>query len=199
VGMTIKNDISTSTKGLFMIAFGPVPSRRMGKSLGINNIPAKNCSYSCIYCQVDKTSSLTSTRKEYYKPEDVFGDIQELLIKVKKNGEKIDYITFVPDGESTLDINLGNEIDLLKLLDYKVAVITNSSLITHQDVQNDLMKADYVSLKIDTTDKEIWKKINRPHKNLNLEAILESIVHTLRLFLKVWFIFLLSIMADLRQ
>ncbi len=97
------------------------------------------------------------------------------MIRLKKNREKIDYITFVPDGEPTLDINLGNEIDLLKLLDYKVAVITNGSLILQQDIQNDLMKADYVSLKIDTTNKGIWKKINRPHKCLNLDAILESI------------------------
>ncbi|MCK4754916.1 MAG: radical SAM protein [Calditrichia bacterium] len=160
-----------------MIAFGPVPSRRLGQSLGINNIPPKNCSYACVYCQVGKTNNLKYLRKEYYKPEDIFGDVQELVVRLKKNREKIDYITFVPDGEPTLDINLGNEIDLLKLLDYKVAVITNGSLITHQDVQNDLMKADYVSLKIDTTNKEIWKKINRPHKCLNLEAILESMVH----------------------
>lgn len=160
-----------------MIAFGPVPSRRLGQSLGINNIPPKNCSYACVYCQVGKTSELKHRRNEYYKPEDIFGDVQELVVRLKKNREKIDYFTFVPDGEPTLDINLGDEIDLLKLLDYKIAVLTNGSLITHRDIQNDLMKADYVSLKIDTTDKEIWKKINRPHKSLNLEAILESMVH----------------------
>ena len=160
-----------------MIAFGPVPSRRLGKSLGINNIQSKNCSYSCVYCQVGKTQNLTDIRKDYYKPEDVFGDVQDLLIKVKKHGEKIDYFTFVTDGEPTLDINLGNEIDLLKLLDYKVAVISNGSLIYNQDIQHDLMKADYVSLKIDTVNNEIWKKINRPHMNLDLESILESMVH----------------------
>jgi len=160
-----------------MIAFGPVPSRRLGKSLGINNIQSKNCSYSCVYCQVGQTSNLTNIRKEYYKPGDIFGDVQELLVKVKKRGEKIDYFTFVTDGEPTLDIRLGNEIDLLKLLDYKVAVISNGSLISHQDVQNDLMKADYVSLKIDTVNQDIWRKINRPHKSLNLESIFESMVH----------------------
>lgn len=159
-----------------MIAFGPVPSRRLGKSLGINNIPAKNCSYACVYCQVGKTTNMTTVRKEYYKPEDVFGDVQDLLIKVKKNGEKIDYFTFVSDGEPTLDINLGTAIDLLKLLDYRVAVITNGSFLSRQDVQHDLMKAEYVSIKIDTTTEVVWRKINRPHQSLNLETILESLV-----------------------
>jgi wyosine [tRNA(Phe)-imidazoG37] synthetase (radical SAM superfamily) len=160
-----------------MIAFGPVPSRRLGKSLGINNIPPKICSYSCVYCQVGKTNKLKYLRKEYYKPEDIFGDVQELVVKVKKKGEKIDYFTFVSDGEPTLDINLGHEIDLLGLLDYKIAIITNGSLITQRNVQDDLMKADYVSIKIDATDNGIWKKINRPHKNLNLEPILEELVY----------------------
>ena len=159
-----------------MISFGPVPSRRLGQSLGINNIPAKTCTYSCIYCQVGKTTEITPVRREYYKPEDIFGDVQELVIKVKKQGEKIDYFTFVPSGEPTLDKNIGHEIDLLKLLDYKIAVITNGSLIGYKNVQDDLMKADYVSLKIDTTNVELWKKINRPHKCLNLEAILEGML-----------------------
>ena len=158
-----------------MIAFGPVPSRRLGQSLGINNIPSKNCSYACIYCQVGNTSELNYTRNEFYKPEDIFGDVQELVVKLKKNREAIDYITFVPDGEPTLDVNLGNEIDLLKLLGYKIAVITNGSLIMSHDVQNDLKKADYVSIKIDTIDKQIWKKINRPYNKISLEAILEGL------------------------
>jgi wyosine [tRNA(Phe)-imidazoG37] synthetase (radical SAM superfamily) len=159
-----------------MIAFGPVPSRRLGRSLGINNIPVKNCSYACVYCQVGKTDNAMLRRREFFKPEDVFGDVQELLVNVKKNGGKIDYFTFVPNGEPTLDINLGNEIDLLKLLDYKVAVITNGSLITRKDVHDELMKADYVSLKIDTVNKDIWKKINRPHVRLNLKAILDHMI-----------------------
>ena len=159
-----------------MIAFGPVPSRRLGRSLGINNVPAKICSYSCVYCQVGKTTKLVPQRNEYYKPEDIFGDVQELVVKLKKKGEKIDYFSFVPDGEPTLDINLGDAIDLLKLLNYKVAVITNGSLIALPDVKNDLDKADYVSFKIDSTNQEIWKKINRPHQSINLEEILEGMI-----------------------
>jgi len=158
-----------------MLAFGPVPSRRLGKSLGINNIPAKTCSYSCIYCQVGKTNELTAEREEYYKPEDIFGDVQELVTKVKMQGEKIDYFTFVADGEPTLDVNLGHEIDLLRLLDHKIAILTNGSLITETGVRDELMKADYVSIKLDTTENTVWKRINRPSKDLNLESILEHV------------------------
>jgi len=150
-----------------MIVFGPVPSRRLGRSLGINNIQPKNCSYSCIYCQVGKAQRIKTDRSEFYTPEDIFSEVQELVIKSRKMGHKIDYFTFVPDGEPTLDINLGKTIDLLKFLGSKIAVITNSSLLFRQDVRNDLMKADYVSLKIDTMDEKTWHKINRPHRGLN--------------------------------
>jgi len=119
---------------------------------------------------------LTSDRNEYYRPEDIFGDVQELVTRVKKKGEKIDYFTFVADGEPTLDINLGNEIDLLRLLDHRIAILTNGSLITKPIVHNELMKADYVSIKIDTTEKSVWRKINRPSRHLNLETILDSIL-----------------------
>jgi wyosine [tRNA(Phe)-imidazoG37] synthetase (radical SAM superfamily) len=134
-----------------MLAFGPIPSRRLGRSLGINNIPAKNCSYSCIYCQLGHTSQKNFERRTFYKPEDIVNNVNKLINKVKEIGETIDYLTFVPDGEPTLDINLGDEIDLLKHLGIKVAVITNSSLIWIPEVQKDLAKADLVSLKVDST------------------------------------------------
>ncbi|MFZ3047340.1 MAG: radical SAM protein, partial [Desulfatirhabdiaceae bacterium] len=93
-------------------SFGPVPSRRLGKSLGINNIPAKVCSYSCIYCQVGQTTQMQSERRIFYQPEDIFHDVQSRLAQAKKASEPVDYITFVPDGEPTLDDNLGKEIML---------------------------------------------------------------------------------------
>ena len=96
-----------------MIAFGPIPSRRLGKSLGINNIPPKICSYSCIYCQLGKTIKTSSTRNEFYPVEKIFDTVKEKVEMVKCKGEHIDYLTFVPDGEPTLDINLGKEIVLL--------------------------------------------------------------------------------------
>jgi wyosine [tRNA(Phe)-imidazoG37] synthetase (radical SAM superfamily) len=90
---------------------------------------------------------------------------------VKETGDPIDYLTFVPDGEPTLDINLASEIDLLKSLGIKIAVITNGSLIWRHDVRETLMKADWVSLKIDSAQEEIWRRINRPYGTLKLSLI----------------------------
>ncbi|MGD8765722.1 MAG: radical SAM protein [Desulfobacteraceae bacterium] len=157
-----------------MIAFGPVPSRRLGRSMGINNIPPKVCTYSCIYCQVGKTSQMQVERRPFYDPAEIFKSVKKQVKKAKKRGESIDYLTFVPDGEPTLDINLGHEIDLLKPLGIKIAVITNSSLIFREDVRDDLMKADWISLKLDSTWKTDWRKINRPHQKLELNMILRG-------------------------
>jgi wyosine [tRNA(Phe)-imidazoG37] synthetase (radical SAM superfamily) len=156
------------------IVFGPVPSRRFGKSLGINNIPyPKKCNYSCIYCQIGRTFDFRIEREEFYKPEEIERQVEEVIENLKD--KRIDYISFVPDGEPTLDINLGKSIDKLKKFGIKIAVITNSSLIWRKDVRDDLNKADTVSLKVDAVSEDIWKKINRPCKNLNLKEILEGI------------------------
>ena len=100
--------------------------------------------------------------------------VEEKVARVREAGEAIDYLTFVPDGEPTLDANLGREIEMLKPLGVKIAVITNASLIWRLDVQEDLKKADFVSLKVDAVDEAIWRKIDRPHRSLCLEKILEG-------------------------
>jgi wyosine [tRNA(Phe)-imidazoG37] synthetase (radical SAM superfamily) len=157
------------------VAFGPVPSRRLGRSLGINNIPPKFCPYSCVYCQLGKTISLTMARRSFYKPEEIFEQVNRKVNEKIPRNEPIDYLTFVADGEPTLDINLGNEISLLKQLGIPIAIITNSSLIWQNDVKEDLLKADFVSFKIDVINEKLWNRINRPHKELELDAILGGI------------------------
>lgn len=154
-----------------MLTFGPVPSRRLGNSLGINNIPPKICSYSCIYCQLGRTKKIQAHRREFYSIDEIIRSVEERLERVKN----VDYLAFVPDGEPTLDMNLGKEIDALKQFGIRIAVITNSSLIWDEKVREELSKAEWVSLKVDAVSKEIWKKINRPHKALNLEKILNGI------------------------
>ncbi len=154
-----------------MLTFGPVPSRRLGNSLGINNIPPKICSYSCIYCQLGRTKKIQVHRQEFYSIDEIVRSVEERLERVKN----VDYLAFVPDGEPTLDMNLGKEIDALKQYGIRIAVITNSSLIWDEKVREELSKAEWVSLKVDAVSKEIWKKINRPHKALNLEKILNGI------------------------
>ena len=159
-----------------MISFGPVPSRRLGRSLGINNIPPKVCTYSCVYCQVGRTHTFQVERCPFYEPEDIFKSVRKQVKKAIKKGEPIDYLTFVSDGEPTLDVNLGYEIDLLKSLGIKIGIITNASLIFREDVRTDLMKADWVSLKFDSISKTSWRKINRPHRELELGLIIGGMV-----------------------
>jgi wyosine [tRNA(Phe)-imidazoG37] synthetase (radical SAM superfamily) len=165
-----------------MIAFGPVPSRRLGQSMGINNIPPKICTYSCVYCQVGRTLNMQVKRREFYKPEEIFKFVDKKIKEVKERSEPIDYLTFVPDGEPTLDINLGREIELLKNLGIKIAVITNASLIWDQDVRNDLYNSDWVSVKIDALSQNIWKRMNRSHGSLKLDKILGGITEFARRF-----------------
>jgi wyosine [tRNA(Phe)-imidazoG37] synthetase (radical SAM superfamily) len=158
-----------------MIAFGPIPSRRLGRSLGINNIPPKICSYSCVYCQLGRTLKLQTARQVFYSPEEIFQAIDEKTKGARRKKERVDFLTFVSDGEPTLDLSLGQEIEQLKTFGCRIAVISNSSLIWDKDVRTDLNRADWVSLKIDALSEEIWRKINRPHKALRLEKILEGI------------------------
>jgi len=115
-------------------------------------------------------------RETFYQPEDIAQSVKEKVKQVREKGETIDYLTFVPDGEPTLDRNLGKEIELLKSLGVKIAVITNASLIWHEEVRQDLQKADWVSLKVDAVSKEIWSRINRPQKSLKIETILEGML-----------------------
>jgi len=157
------------------IAFGPVPSRRLGKSIGINNIPPKVCSYACIYCQLGRAIEMEYRRKEFYKPEQVVEQVTQQVKKAEESGDIPDYLTFVPDGESTLDIHLGKEISELKPLGYKLAIITNSSLMNREDVQNELLNLDLVSVKVDTAEEETWRKINHPHKHLSFNDMKEGL------------------------
>jgi len=158
-----------------MLVFGPVPSRRLGFSLGINHIPPKHCTYSCIYCQVGRTTSLEIKRQEFYSIDAIISEVKNNLNNCMKLNRSVDYITLVPDGEPTLDINLGQLIDHLKKFQIPIAVISNASLIDREDVQKALQQADWVSMKVDAVDEQTWRKINRPLRSLSLPDILSGI------------------------
>jgi wyosine [tRNA(Phe)-imidazoG37] synthetase (radical SAM superfamily) len=115
-------------------------------------------------------------RRAFYQPEEILKDVEEKIENAKEVGESIDYLTFVPDGEPTLDVHLGREIELLRPLGIPIAVITNASLVWRADVREDLMKADWVSLKVDSPREEIWRRINRPHRALQLASILDGML-----------------------
>ena len=156
------------------IVFGPVPSRRLGKSLGINNIPPpKRCSYSCIYCQLGVTKILTIERRRFYDTEILRKALSEKLSEIDE--DELDYITFVPDGEPTLDESLSKHVEAVKeLSDKPIAILTNSTLISNEDVKRDLMRFDLVSIKLDAASEGVWKRINRPHPSLSLREILDG-------------------------
>lgn len=164
------------------IAFGPIPSRRLGHSLGINNIPPKSCSFSCVYCQVGATDTPLIEPRVFYAPDAIFDAVDTRLREVRKTGGKVDYLTFVPDGEPTLDANLGNSIERLRSLEIPIAVISNASLLWREDVRAALSAADWVSLKVDTVDDEIWHRLNRPHPELSLARILDGFHRFVREF-----------------
>jgi len=159
-----------------MLTFGPVPSRRLGRSLGINNIPPKACSYSCIYCQVGPTLDTEIVPHSFYTPDQICREVEKHLEQVQEKGEQVDYLTFVPDGEPTLDSRLGETIERLRPLGIPIAVISNASLIWREEVRETLAKIDWVSLKVDAIDDTLWHRINRPHVSLNHQAILEGML-----------------------
>jgi len=158
-----------------MKAYGPVPSRRLGRSLGINNIPPKICTYSCVYCQLGRTIEMSTTRANFYDPEELKKEVAKKVAESDSEGEEIDYLSFVPDGEPTLELKLGEEIELMSEFGIDVAVISNASLISEPEVREDLGKADWVSLKVDAVSEPIWHRVNRPAGTLQLEDILDGI------------------------
>ena len=158
------------------IVFGPAPSRRLGRSLGVSNIPYKICTYACVYCQIGRTLKMDVQRREFYSPKRIYDEVGKFL------EEDVDYITFVPDGEPTLDKNLGKTAEMLKDYGYPIAILTNSSLIWREDVREDLLSLDFVSLKLDSVSHELWRKIDRPHKSLELEKILDGMLEFRREF-----------------
>ena len=145
-----------------MLTFGPVPSRRLGHSLGINNIPPKSCSYSCIYCQVGPTKNTEIVPRLFYTPEQIFLEVEKHLSLIQKKGEQVDYLTFVPDGEPSLDIQLSETIERLRPLGIPIAIISNASLIWRKEIRDTFAKADWVSLKVDAIDETLWQRSTIP-------------------------------------
>ncbi|MBN2862030.1 MAG: radical SAM protein [Bacteroidales bacterium] len=158
-----------------MISFGPVPSRRLGKSLGINNIISpKVCSYGCIYCQVGQTINKSIERLTFFQPENIYESVRQHLSLLSDDNFP-DYLTIVSNGEPSLDINIGKSISLLKKTGIPVAVITNASLLMYESVRQDFLQADWVSLKMDAGKNETWQLINRPAENLDFDTHLQNI------------------------
>lgn len=157
------------------LVFGPVPSRRLGQSLGVNNIPPKHCSYACVYCQLGRTLKMTIERQGFYDPATVVDAVRSTLDACRKRAVQVDYVSVVPDGEPTLDLNLGRLVEGLRALGPPVAVITNSSLLDRPEVRAELALADLVSVKVDAVEEVAWRVVDRPHGRLRLGPILDGL------------------------
>lgn len=157
--------------------FGPVPSRRLGRSLGVDLVPFKTCTYDCIYCQLGRTTCLTTQRDEWVPLEGVLENLR------RKLSTKPDYITLSGSGEPTLYCRLDELIARIKAMtDIPVAVLTNGALLGDEEVRCQLMEADLVVPSLDAGDEAMFQMVNRPHKDISFEHMLAGLVDFRREF-----------------
>lgn len=150
--------------------FGPVPSRRLGRSLGVDVIPFKTCSYDCIYCQIGRTDCLSVDRKDWLSVDQIIGDL------VEKLSSKPDYITISGSGEPTLYASIGELISRIKsLTDIPVAVLTNGSLLWQKEVRNQIAQADLIVPSLDAGCETTFLAANRPHNSITFKKMLSGL------------------------
>ena len=155
--------------------FGPVPSRRLGQSLGIDTIPLKTCNWNCVYCQLGRTVPLINARKNYILPEVILAEVQAAL--AAHGPGEIDWITFVGSGEPTLHASIGLLIRQVKsLTDLPVAVITNGTLLYLPEVCAELIAADAVLPTLDAGTPKLYRSINRPHPDITFERLVRGLI-----------------------
>jgi wyosine [tRNA(Phe)-imidazoG37] synthetase (radical SAM superfamily) len=161
--------------------YGPVPSRRLGQSLGIDPIPFKRCNYNCVYCQLGRTAPLTNERQEFFPPEEILAEMRLTLQTYRS--DQIDYITFVGQGEPLLCASLGRLIRGVKALTgIPVAIITNGSLLFTPEVRAELIAAEVVIPTLDAADEETFRRINRPWPELQIAEMIEGLVAFRKMF-----------------
>ncbi len=155
--------------------FGPVPTRRLGQSLGIDPVPLKTCNWNCVYCQLGRSIPMVNERKEFYPADEILAEVKNALLS-HQPGE-IDWVTFVGSGETTLYASLGLLIrEVKKLTRLPVAVITNGSLLSKREVRQELLAADAVLPSLDAGTPELYQRINRPYPGLSFGSFLDGLI-----------------------
>jgi len=178
-------------KAGFRHVSGPVPSRRLGRSLGVDLVPFKTCTYDCIYCQLGRTTNKTIERKEYVGIDGVLAELETKL----NVGRAPDYICLAGSGEPTLNLRIGDLIERIKdRTRIPVAVLTNGSLLWMPDVRDALMAADLVLPSLDAGTEHLFHHVNRPHGDISFETMVEGLAEFTEKFPKsVWLeVFLLA-------
>lgn len=157
--------------------YGPVKSRRLGNSLGVSLTPYKICNFNCIYCQLGETKHLVCERKEYVRPEDILEELRSWLSNFPQEAKTLNYITLSGFGEPTLNSAISKIIkDIRNLTSHPIAIITNSSLLGDSDVRREILEADLIVPSLDAVSPFIFRKINQPHPQLNLDKIIEGLI-----------------------
>lgn len=180
----------------FKHVYGPVPSRRLGRSLGIDLVPYKTCTYDCVYCHLGRTTNKTIERKEYVAIDDILAELKKKL----NAGPALDYISLAGSGEPTLNLHIGDLISRIKdMTRIPIAVLTNGSLLWMPEVRDALMNADLVLPSLDAGDESLFQHVNRPHGNIAFESMIEGLaVFTEKFPGAVWLeVFLLAGMSGL--
>ncbi len=164
--------------------FGPVPSRRLGSSLGIDLVPYKTCSFDCIYCQLGRTTNKTVVRKEYIPLTKAFAEVREVLAK----NLAVDYITLSGSGEPLLHSGIGRLIKKLKsITEIPIAVLTSASIIGDSKVREELMHADLLVPSLDAATQKTFERINRPFSGIRINGIIEGLARFREKFKgKIW-------------
>lgn len=153
--------------------FGPVPSRRLGRSVGVSPILDNTCNHTCVYCQLGRTRHMTNKRQEFFPLEDILAEFQ----RYAKDTDAYDVVSVVGEGEPTLYSRLGELLKgLKKLTDKPVTVITNGALLYDPQVRAELMEADIVLPSLDAVTAEMYHKIDRPYGRLDYEAGLRGLI-----------------------
>jgi wyosine [tRNA(Phe)-imidazoG37] synthetase (radical SAM superfamily) len=160
--------MSDTSKTEEQYVFGPAPSRRLGRSLGIDTVPLKTCNWNCVYCQLGRSTPVVNERKEYVPVDRILAEVRERLETLSP--EAYDWITFVASGEGTLHSRIGELIHgVRQLSDHPIAVITNGSLLHLDEVRQAVAHADAVMPTLDACDEELYRRVNRPHPSLTFE------------------------------
>jgi wyosine [tRNA(Phe)-imidazoG37] synthetase (radical SAM superfamily) len=169
----------------FHYLYGPVPSRRLGRSLGIDLVPHKICTYDCIYCQIGKTTKKALLRKEYIPKEEVLKEVKAFL---SREDSPIDHFSLSGSGEPTLHSQIRLIIEgIKKISSIPVAVITNGSLLYKEKVRKDLLRADIVLPSLDAVSSEVFMRINRPHRSISVEKVIGGMVEFRKVYKgQVW-------------
>lgn len=155
--------------------FGPVPSRRLGQSLGIDPVPLKTCNWNCVYCQLGRTKPLVNERREYFPREEILAEVKQALA-LHAPGE-IDWVTLIGSGETTLHAGTGWLLQKVKALtQLPVAVITNGSLLYLPEMRLELSPADAVMPSLDAGNAQLYRKINRPYPGLSFERLVDGLI-----------------------